>query len=118
MPYPFVQCLPDSWRISQTEIGFPPQNVDPQLFDHLLETASAATASQYPNPLLERCCSLVGHTALDLAAGGHPKAIAEELTLKRAGDCALGSIHRELQSAIESQQQGHHSFPCAARAQI
>jgi len=71
-----------------------------------------------PDALLERRDRLVGHSALDRAARGHPKGIAQELATERAGHRALGLVDREAQPAVEPPQQGHHPLACLPAADI
>ncbi len=49
---------------------------------------------------------------------GSPEGVAEETAAKDAGNGALGLVHRQVKSAIEVTQQGHHPFTRPPRSHI
>jgi len=65
---PFVQVSPDSRCLHKSEVRLPALHIGPELFQYLLQTASARAASELPNWGNEVLQWLLSHLAFDFFA--------------------------------------------------
>ncbi len=111
MAHPFVQLSPNSWGLRQPEIGFPPQHEATQPLRHRAQGSPRHTGCKRADAVLERLDRLVGDPPFDRAPRFDPEGVTEKFAAKDGGNGALGLVHRQVKSAVEPPQQGHHPLP-------
>src|SRR5690606_30304289 len=82
VPDPLVDLVHHSRRLRDSEIAAPAVQEARESVRRLFHAAAVVTARQLADALLQLAQGLLRHAHLDLAAGGHPEADAEEIALE------------------------------------